>query len=82
MSEAILKDVKLETIREGTCIQMLHSGSYAKEPETIEKMRAAAEEAGYEFHGAHHEIYLSDPRRVAPENLKTILRIPALRIRN
>jgi hypothetical protein len=67
---------KVETISEGKCVQMLHVGPYDKEPETIEKMRVAASEAGYEFRGPHHEIYLSDPRRVAPEKLKTILRIP------
>jgi AraC family transcriptional regulator len=76
-----LKDVKLETIREGKCVQVLHVGPYEKEPESIEKMRAAAEDAGYEFHGVHHEIYLSDPRRVTPEKLKTILRIPVDRRR-
>jgi hypothetical protein len=74
--EGAFDSVKLETIREGKCVQMLHVGPYDKEPESIEKMRAAAAEAGYEFRGPHHEIYLSDPRRVAPEKLKTILRIP------
>ena len=55
---------------------MLHMGPYGKEAESIEKMRAAAGETGFEFHDVHREIYLSDPRRVAPEKLKTILRIP------
>jgi hypothetical protein len=68
--------VKIETIREGKCVQMLHVGPYDMEPESIDKMRGAADEGGYQFHGVHHEIYLSDPRRVAPEKLKTILRIP------
>ena len=71
-----VNEVKLETIREGKCVQMLHVGPYDREPESIEKMRAAAAEQGYDFHVAHHEIYLSDPRRVAPERLRTILRIP------
>jgi hypothetical protein len=74
--EGQFEAVKLDTIREGKCVQMLHVGPYDKEPETIEKMRIAAGEGGYEFRGPHHEIYLSDPRRVAPEKLKTILRIP------
>jgi hypothetical protein len=74
--EGAFEAVKLETIREGKCVQMLHVGPYDKEPGTIEKMRVAADEAGFEFRGAHHEIYLSDPRRVALEKLKTILRIP------
>ena len=67
---------KVETISEGKCVQMLHVGPYDKEPESIEKMRAVAAEAGCEFRGPHHEIYLSDLRRVAPEKLKTTLRIP------
>jgi hypothetical protein len=74
--EGEFEAVKLEAIREGKCVQMLHVGPYDREPETIEKMRVAAGEAGYEFRGPHHEIYLSDPRRVTPEKLKTILRIP------
>lgn len=73
---ADVRDVKVETIREGKSAQMLHVGPYERERETIEKMCAAAREQGLEFHGLHHEIYLSDPRRVAPEKLKTILRIP------
>jgi len=74
--EGAFDSVELETIREGKCVQVLHIGPYDKEPETIETMRAAAGEAGYRFRGPHHEIYLSDPRRVAPEKLRTILRIP------
>ena len=48
-----------------------------KEPETVAVMEAFAEKAGCELHGRHHEIYLSDPRRVPPERLKTILRTRA-----
>jgi hypothetical protein len=44
-------------------------------------MRAFAGSEGYEFAERHHEIYLSDPRRVAPEKLKTILRIPVRRVK-
>ncbi len=69
--------VKLESFTEGLCVQMLHVGPYDREDETIAKMKTFAEEKGLQFHGRHHEIYLSDPRRVAPEKLKTILRIPA-----
>lgn len=68
--------VKLRTIGEGRCVQMLHIGPYEREHETIAVMQAFAEEQGLSFHGLHHEIYLSDPRRVAPEKLKTILRRP------
>jgi hypothetical protein len=71
-----VRDVKLETLTEGRCVQMLHVGPYEREPESIALMKACAEEKGLRFNGRHHEIYLSDPRRVAPERLKTILRIP------
>jgi hypothetical protein len=72
----LVNEVRLETITEGLCVQALHVGPYAQEPETIARMKAHAEENGLAFHGQHHEIYLSDPRRVAPEKLRTILRQP------
>ena len=68
--------VRLETVEEGRCVQALHVGPYADEPATIERMRLLAADSGLAFRGRHHEIYLSDPRRVAPERLRTILRIP------
>jgi hypothetical protein len=71
-----VKQVKFETISEGLCVQMLHVGPYDKEPETVEIMNAFAQEQGMERYGRHHEIYISDPRRVSPERLKTILRMP------
>jgi hypothetical protein len=69
-------EVQLETISEGRCVQMLHVGPYDREPETVAQMAAFVKESGLSFHGLHHEIYLSDPRRVAPERLRTILRLP------
>jgi len=71
-----VRAVELETIAEGLCEQMLHVGPYDRECESIALMKAHAEQNGLTFHGRHHEIYLSDPRRVAPEKLRTILRIP------
>ena len=71
-----IANVKLETLAEGQCVQMLHVGPYGNECETISKMIALAEEKGLSCHGLHHEIYLSDPRRVPPERLRTILRLP------
>jgi len=68
--------VRLETLAEGRCLQVLHVGPYAKENETIARMMAFAERQGLSFHGLHHEIYLSDPRRVPAERLRTILRHP------
>ncbi len=71
-----VQEVRLETLTEGKCVQMLHVGPYDREPETIAVMKAFAEKKGFQFHGRHHEIYLSDPRRVPAEKLKTILRVP------
>lgn len=68
--------VKLETIKEGKCVQMLHVGPYANEGETVTRMIEHAQQSGLTCRGRHHEIYLSDPRRVAPAKLRTILRLP------
>ena len=69
-------NVKREILSEGPCVQMLHIGPFEQEWETISQMLEFAQQQGYESHGRHHEIYLSDPRRVPPERLKTILRMP------
>lgn len=71
-----MAEVHLETIKEGRSVQMLHVGPYADEPETIRQMIDFAAALGLQVHGHHHEIYLSDPHRVPPERLKTILRLP------
>jgi hypothetical protein len=71
-----VKGVRLETLAEGLCVQMLHVGPYDRESETILVMKAFAEKQQLQFSGKHHEIYLSDPRRVPPDRLKTILRHP------
>lgn len=68
--------VELVKLNEGQCVQALHVGPYENEPQTIEAMRAFAENNGLAFTGRHHEIYLGDPRRTAPEKIKTILRHP------
>lgn len=72
--------VKLLTLEEGKCVQVMHVGSYDDEPETIEKMKEFAEQNGvepdYSDERRYHEIYLSDPRRTKVENLKTVIRIP------
>jgi hypothetical protein len=69
-------NVRLEELTEGRCVQVLHLGPYDKERPTIASMVTFAKENGLKFHGLHHEIYLSDPRRVAPAKLRTILRHP------
>jgi hypothetical protein len=76
--------LRLDSFEEGLCVQMMHIGPYATEPATIEKMTAFAEENGYQDlvgqGGKHHEIYIGDPRRAAPEKLKTALRHPVARV--
>jgi hypothetical protein len=67
--------VTLARLREGRCVQMLHVGPYSKEYLSVKTMAEAARSAGLSFSGPLHEIYLSDPRRVEPNRLKTILRI-------
>jgi hypothetical protein len=68
--------VELSPLSEGLCVQALHVGPYDREEETVAMMRAFAEKQGLRFAGVHHEIYLSDPRRVDPSKLRTILRQP------
>jgi len=76
--EKDVERVRLESLSEGNCVQMLHVGPYDKEHETIGLMKTFAASKGLSFQGRHHEIYLSDPRRVAPAKLKTILRMPVI----
>jgi len=73
-----VNDVALEKIDEGLCVQMLHLGPYEKEYETIALMEAFMAEEKVMASGPHHEIYISDPRRIEPERLKTILRQPVV----
>jgi hypothetical protein len=68
--------LRLESFEEGPAIQILHVGPYATEMETIARMDAFAEANSYQLHGRHHEIYMGDPRKAAPDKLKTILRHP------
>jgi hypothetical protein len=70
---------RLKPFHEGLCAQILHLGPYAAEGPTIEKLHRFVEEQGYLLHGRHHEIYLGDPQRSAPEKLKTLLRHPVRR---
>jgi hypothetical protein len=61
---------------EGLSAQLLHVGPYAAEAPSIARLHAGIAAAGYRPRGRHHEIYLSDPRRTAPQRLRTILRQP------
>jgi hypothetical protein len=71
-----LSRVRFESYAEGKAAQVLHVGPYSEEGPTIERLHYFIEESGYKRRGKHHEIYLGDPRRAAPEKLKTILRQP------
>ena len=72
--------VEFLTYNEGLCVQCMHIGSYDDEPATVAAMHKYAIENGYELDITdtryHHEIYLSDARKVAPEKLKTVIRHP------
>ena len=70
-------------LEEGLCVQMMHLGPYDTEPESVARMEAYARERGFapDFTDTrlHHEIYLSDPRKAAPEKWKTVIRHPLRR---
>lgn len=68
--------LRLETFCEGRAAQIMHHGSYDDEAPTIAGLHAFIAERGYTLRGTHHEIYLGDPRRTAPEKLRTVLRQP------
>ena len=77
---ARLDDVRLETLSEGLCVQVLHVGSYDDEADVLRRLHEEfVPENGLTMTGRHHEIYLNDRRRVAPEKLRTILRQPVRR---
>ncbi|MBE6845671.1 MAG: transcriptional regulator [Ruminococcus sp.] len=75
-----LTGARLMKMTEGLCVQIMHKGAYDDEPASIIKMKEFVSENGYveDFSEGrmHHEIYLSDPRRYAPEKLKTVIRHP------
>jgi len=71
-----LSDVRFERLSEGRCVQVMYVGPYDAERPTIERLHAFAAGRGLALRGRHHEIYLGDPRRAAPERLKTVIRQP------
>ncbi|WP_343209766.1 GyrI-like domain-containing protein [Anaerolentibacter hominis] len=90
--EEAMRKKKLDTkkaylfpLEEGLCVQCMHLGSYDEEPATTARMNQFLTDQGYreDFTGQrmHHEIYLSDPRRAAPERLKTVIRHPVAAIK-
>ena len=72
--------VEFRTVEEGLCVQCMHIGPYDDEPATVAMMHEFMEKKGYELDISdkrlHHEIYLSDARKVAPDKLKTVIRHP------
>ena len=78
-----LARTRLAQFEEGLCVQVMHIGPYATEPETIERMRAYMLENELKDNvgpnGKHHEIYMSDPRKVSPDKMKTVLRHPVIK---
>lgn len=74
-----LGDVRLESLEEGRCVQVLHVGPFDEEGPVLERMhREFIPAQGLRLGGRHHEIYLGDFRRVAPEKRRTILRQPVV----
>ncbi len=79
--EAALRLVRFEHFAEGPAAQIMHTGPFANEGPVIAGLHAFIAAQGCERRGKHHEIYLSDFRRTAPETLKTVIRQPVRNIR-
>lgn len=77
--EHSLQQVRLSRFTEGTAAQVLHLGPYAAEGPTIAALHAFIADRGYALSGKHHEIYLTDPGRTAPERMRTVIRQPVER---
>lgn len=71
-----LAEMRFENYAEGTSVQLMHIGPYVDEHPNIMRMHSYAHDQGYANQGKHHEIYISDVRKTAPERLKTVLRQP------
>ena len=76
-----LSEIRFESYEEGKAAQIMHIGPYAAERRSLVKMERFAQENGYRYRGRHHEIYIGDPRRAKPENLRTVLRHPVEKVR-
>lgn len=71
-----LDQVEFQTISEGRCAQILHRGPFSEEGPVIQRLHDAIRSQGAQLTGKHHEIYLSDIRRVPPEKYRTVIRQP------
>ncbi|AXY78088.1 hypothetical protein D3H65_30655 [Paraflavitalea soli] len=74
----LVSEIGFLEMKEGTCVQMLHVGPFDQEPVSLQVMKAFMEERGLRQNGLHHEIYLSDFRKVEAGKLRTILREPVI----
>jgi hypothetical protein len=79
-----VSSAELVKFTEGACVQIMHTGTYDSEPEDIKRMDSFAVENGYALdftkERRHHEIYLGDPRKTAPEKLRTVIRHPVKKV--
>jgi hypothetical protein len=71
-----LPEIRFDSFFEGPAAQIMHNGLFSGEGPTIEKVHGFIKDNGYVFNGRHHEVYLSDVRRAAPERWRTIVRQP------
>jgi hypothetical protein len=71
-----LSKIRFESFSEGKAAQIMYIGPFSEEGPTIEQVHTYIKENGYTLSGKHHEIYISDMRKTAPEKLKTIIRQP------
>jgi hypothetical protein len=80
-----LSRARLAYFEEGLCVQTMHVGPYITEPATVDHMKEFMQENGLKdkvglIGGKHHEIYISDPRKAAPDRMKTVLRHPVIKV--
>lgn len=76
LGQAVAARVRIERFDEGLCAQLMHHGPYTGEGPNIARLHNFAAAQGLRLRGHHHEIYLSDPRKTAPEKMRTVLRHP------
>ncbi len=76
VTQSVLDRVRFEPFEEDLAVQLMHIGPYSAEAPNIARLHQFSFDQGYKLTGKHHEIYLGDPNRTAPEKLKTIIRQP------
>lgn len=76
LGRAVADQVRIERFDEGLSAQLMHHGSYADEGPNIARLHDFVAAQGLQLRGHHHEIYLSDPRKCAPQKMRTVLRQP------